>query len=381
MMTLNRTQGRRMQASPPGRGARCRERTTLVPVRLKDVAARAGVSTKTVSNVVNDHPHISAKTRAAVEQAMAELGYRPNLQARGLRSGRTGLLMLAIPDLTAPYFAELSHLIIRAAARHRYTVLIEETGGLREREVRALNGGATLVVDGTIISPLALTAADLEGMQAPGPIVLLGERITEAVADHIAVDNVRAARDATTHLLRRGRRTVAVVGYQDDPSAATAQLRMRGVAEALSNAPDATLAEPVVPVSAYTRAEGAAAVDVYLSRDTVPDALVCFNDELAIGAMRRAYELGFAVPKDLGVVGIDGLQEAEYATPSLTTVAPDKEALAEGALSLLLRRMGDDAGAGVEDVVVGHRLVVRESSAVVDEPVRDRSAFEGAAPR
>lgn len=333
---------------------------------LKDVAALAGVSPKTVSNVVNNRPHVTPRTRSAVEKAMAELGYRPNLQARSLRNGRTGMLMLAIPDLTAPYFAELAHLIIATAAGHGYTVLIEETEGVHERELQALRGAASLLVDGAIISPLALTAADLETIAAPGPIVLLGERATGVVADHVAIDNVRAARDATTHLLRRGRRRIAVIGYQDDPNAGTAQLRMRGVTAALEAAPDAAQLLPLVPVAGYTWAEGAAAADAYLGREPLPDALMCFNDELAIAAMRRAHELGFRVPADLAVVGIDGIRSTEFVTPTLTTIAPDKQVLAESALASLTRRIGEPEPVEAEDVIVPHRLVVRESTAAVE---------------
>lgn len=331
-------------------------------VSLKDVAALAGVSPKTVSNVVNNRPHVTPRTRALVQAAMADLGYRPNLQARGLRSGRTSMLMLAIPDLTAPYFAELAHLIISTASEDGYTVLIEETGGVRDLEVRAIQGASSLLVDGTIISPLAMTAADLDGIAGSTPIVLLGERLTGIAADHVAIDNVRAARDATTHLLRRGRRRIAVVGHQDDPNAATSQLRMRGVVQALDTVPDAALVTPLVPVSGYTWTDGAGAVDVYLGRAELPDALVCFNDELAIAAMRRVHELGAHVPDEIAIVGIDGVRETEFVTPTLTTVAPDKQALAASAIASLVRRIGQRDQAPPQDVVVPHRLLVRESS-------------------
>lgn len=332
-------------------------------VSLKDVAARAGVSPKTVSNVVNERPHVTPETRDRVQAAMAELGYRPNLQARSLRAGRTDLLMLAIPDLTAPYFAELAHLVISAAADHGYTVLIEETEGLHERELRALRGARALLVDGVIISPLALTAVDLHDIDGRTPLVLLGERNTGLIADHVAIDNVAAARDATMHLLRRGRRRIAVVGYQEDPSAGTAQLRMRGVAEALAGVPDAALVEPLAPLSGYTWTDGAAAVDVYLRRTPLPDALVCFNDELAIAAIRRLHELGCRVPGELAVIGIDGIKEAEFVTPSLSTIAPDKTALAASALASLTRRISRAEVSTPDDVVIPHRLVVRESTA------------------
>lgn len=339
-------------------------------VRLEDVARRAEVSIKTVSNVVNNRPNVAPATRARVEAAMAALGYRPNLSARSLRAGRTGMLTLAIPDLTAPYFAEIAHRMITAARSHGFTVLIEETEGMKARETDALTGPTAHLVDGTIISPLALEAADLELVRGSAPLVLLGERLgaeqaDHVAVDHIAIDNVAAARDAARHLLRTGRRRLAVIGYQADPAAATSRLRMRGVEEALRESPDAELAGPPAPVVGYTWADGAAATDVYLARDLTPDALVCFNDELAIGAIRRLTELGYRVPRDLAVIGIDDIQLAERVTPTLSSVAPDKDALASAAVVSILERL--DGGEGNQgrtgkDVVVPHRVVVRESS-------------------
>jgi len=330
-------------------------------IRLEDVARHANVSAKTVSNVVNNRPNVAPGTRARVEAAMAALGYRPNLSARSLRAGRTGLLTLAIPDLTAPYFAELAHRIITAARGHGFTVLIEETEGVREREAEALAGPTSLLVDGTIISPLALEGSDLEAVRGAAPLVLLGERLGAGKADHIAIDNVAAARDATRHLARTGRRRIGVIGYQEDPAAATAHLRMRGAEEALHETGAALVAEPF-PVLGYTWAEGAAAVDAYLRREEPPDALVCFNDELAIGAMRRLIELGYRVPVDVAIVGIDDITLAERVTPSLTSVAPDKAALAEAAIASVMGRLDGRDEAGPADVVVPHRLIVRESS-------------------
>lgn len=326
---------------------------------VKDVAARAGVSPKTVSNVVHDRPKVAPETRRRVQAAMAELGYQPNLTARSLRSGRTGLLTLAIPNIAAPYFAELAHLVIEAAAARDYTVLIEETEGLRAREVDVLNGVPPRLSDGTVISPLALNADDVRDAAPRGPIVLLGERIGDGPADHVAVDNEAVARDATGHLVGLGRRRIAAVGYQDDPLAGTSQLRYRGFCSALR---DAGLEVPApVAVDTYQWADGAAAVDALLQRETVPDALVCFNDELAIGAMRRLSELGYSVPGDVAVIGIDDIPEARHMIPSLSTVAPDKGVLAATVVDRLLERI-DGAAEGPRDVVIPHRLVVREST-------------------
>lgn len=329
-------------------------------VSVTDVAALVGVSAKTVSNVVHDRPNVGAATRARVLAAMEELGYRPNLSARSLRTGRTGLITLAIPDLASPYFAELSHVIIAAAAQQDLTVLIEETKGDRDREVRALAGALPGIADGIIISPMALTPADLELVAHHKRVVLLGERNTQARVDHVAIDNEAAARDATTHLITTGRRRVAVIGYQNDPLAATSRLRYRGYQVACETHKQPIMADPV-PIPLFSREHGKMAVDVLMSRQIIPDGLLCFNDELAIGAMRRIHELGWRVPEDIPVIGIDDIAEGRYSTPSLTTISPDKQILADNAIACLLETVSTSIQSP-RDIIVPYRLVIRESS-------------------
>src|SRR5579875_1755838 len=131
-------------------------------VTLRDVAARAGVSPRTVANVVNDFHHVAPSTRAKVQAALAELDYRPNLLARGLRQGRTGIVMLLVPDLSASYFGELAHALVEAAGRLNVTVMIDETGGRREREREMLEVAArSSWIDGVLLSAIGLAAADL----------------------------------------------------------------------------------------------------------------------------------------------------------------------------------------------------------------------------
>jgi DNA-binding LacI/PurR family transcriptional regulator len=127
---------------------------------MHDVAALAGVSVKTVSNVVNGYQYIRPTTRAKVEAAIGELGYRINITARNLRQGRTGMIGLAVPELSLPYFAELADSVIRAAEDVRLTVLIEQTGGARARELEVLSGQRRHLTDGLIFSPLDLGEHD-----------------------------------------------------------------------------------------------------------------------------------------------------------------------------------------------------------------------------
>lgn len=330
-------------------------------VSLKDVAARAGVSVKTVSNVVNDYPHVTPATRQKVVEAIESLGYRPNLSARNLRRGRTGMIALALPELDAPYFGELARFVVRAAERRSWTVLIDQTDGVRERELLAVQGIGRNLVDGLLLSPLALDADDLAQIRGDVPLVLLGERVSHGPASHVAIDNVAAAREAVAHLADLGRRRIAAIGAQRAASGQTARLRLKGYQIGLRKAGltyDRTL---VARVERYSRPDGAAAMAALLDLPSPPDAVFCFNDLLAIGAMRTLHERGLQVPDDVAVMGVDDIEDGAYYVPSLSTVAPNKERIATEAVRMLEARLrGEDDEP--QELLVDHRLVLREST-------------------
>ncbi|MEU7488630.1 LacI family DNA-binding transcriptional regulator [Streptomyces sp. NPDC042319] len=336
--------------------------------RIKDVAEYAGVSPKTVSNVLNDYEHVSDRTRTVVREAIDALGYRVNIAGRQLRRGRTGMIALAVPDLDIAYFAELAHHIMLEAERRGGTVLILETGGRREREIAAVQGFDAEFTDGVILSPLALRPRDLARRDTRLPLVLLGECNPPGSADHVAIDNVAAAREATEHLLSRGRRRIAVIGGALRGPRNTGRLRTMGYQKAL-DAADVPLSDDlVVPVPAYRWADGASAARALMRGPEPPDALLCLNDHLALGAVRALHEDGWSVPKDLDVVGFDDIEATRYSIPTLTTVAPDKPGIAQDAVGMLLDRIDSvnaDSGkadAAAVEKVAGHRLLVRESS-------------------
>lgn len=334
--------------------------------RLKDVARLAGVSVKTVSNVVNGYVHVSGPMRERVQRAIDQLGYRPNVVARGLRSGRSGVIALAVPELDIPYFAELAQLVVSVAGERGYTVLVDRTGGEPEAERLVVAGIRAQLVDGVIFSPLGLATEDLarrgDDDGAGTPLVLIGERAPDGPADHLGVDNVAAARDATAHLLSTGRRRIAAIGEQRAAAGATAHLRLAGYTEALAGAGLAVDPALVVPASRFHRADGAAAMASLLDGGAAPDAVFCFNDTLALGALRTLYERGLRVPEDVAVIGFDDIEDGHFATPSLSTVSPDKPRIAEVAVDLLLRRIAGDTGTPPQRVDIGYRVIPREST-------------------
>ncbi|POX48257.1 LacI family transcriptional regulator [Streptomyces sp. Ru71] len=329
---------------------------------IKDVARYAGVSPKTVSNVINDFEHVSERTRAAVREAIDALGYRVNIAGRQLRQGRTGMITLAVPELDVAYFAELAKHVTAEADRRGHTVLLHQTGGVRERELAALRGFDAQFSDGVILSPLSLLPRDLAARDRRLPVVLLGERSAEGSTDHVAIDNVRAAREVTAHLLARGRRRIAVVGGAVDGRQGTGRLRTDGYREALTAAGLPFDPGLVVPVDAFLWQDGARAAAALMDRDTPPDALLCLNDHLALGALRALHERGRSVPGELDVAGFDDIDASRFSVPSLTTVAPDKQGIARAAVSLLLSRVDAPEAMPPREEVAGHRLIVREST-------------------
>lgn len=369
-------------AGPPGRPA---DRPADRPVTLRDVAAHAGVSPRTVSNVVNGFAHVSPTMRAKVQASIEALRYRPNLLARSLRQGRTGHILLLVPDLTVAYFAELAHEVVERAGELGTTVMIDETGGDAERERAMLDSAAeSSWVDGVLLSSLGLGGTDLAGLDLTGrpkdtdlqgaelkgtdlqgidkrmPIVLLGERTAGSSLDHVGIDNVAAAYDATNHLIASGRSRVVALGGNGGPLDATSALRLEGFTRAMTEAGLSPEGRHVGTPD-YSRASARAAVAELMDGSERPDALFCFSDDLAAGALRALYDRSVRVPDDVAVAGFDDAGVSAYLTPGLTSIRQDRSAIARGALEMLSeRKAGRDLPP--RDVAVSYQLVVREST-------------------
>lgn len=334
---------------------------------LHDVARLAGVSAKTVSNVVNDYPHIKASTKERVLQAIAELGYRPNLSARGLRSGRSGVISLIIPDLRNSYFAELADAVMHAADERGLSVLIETSGGDRSKEAELLRGARLRAVDGVLYSALQLGDEDLSIVdEVTIPMVLLGERMFSAPHDHVTMRNTEGIRAATAHLLAQGRTRIVAFGAHRADIVSSASLRMAGYRAALDEAGIALDQALVRDVGAWNRLNGARGMRALLDEGVPFDGIVAFNDALALGAMRVLSERGVGMPQEVSVIGFDDIDEGRYSLPSLSTIAPGREQIARTAVDMLVERIaGEDADLPPRRVFADFELVQRESTAVV----------------
>ena len=335
---------------------------------IHDVARLAEVSIKTVSNVLNDYPHIRPATKQRVLNAIEALDYRPNLSARGLRSGRTGLVSLIIPNLRQAYFAELADVVMAAAEAEGLSVIIAQSGADRDRELSLLRGPRMQMVDGILFSALALSERDHDLLdQIRAPMVLLGERILHGPKDHVTMRNTEGVRAATEHLVEQGRRRIVALGADPAQGPGSAALRLEGYREAVEAAGLAFDPELVVEVVGWFRSTGAAAMRAFLQRGIAFDAVVAFNDAIALGAMRVMQEAGLSIPDDVAVIGFDNIDETGYTLPALSTVDPGREEIAEVAVRYLKERI--ETGSAVlppREHLSAFTVVQRESSVLTN---------------
>lgn len=334
----------------------------IMVTTLKDVARHAGVSVKTVSNVVNGWGRMSDETRERVQVALAELNYQPNLPARYLRRPTIGVLALAIPEFDG-YFADIGNEIIEAASTRGYTVLLDPTRGEHANELLVINGLRPHLIDGVIFNPMTLEHDDLEE-HARLPIVLLGERLLETSYDHVIIDNVSAAYQATQHLIQTGHRRIAAIGTKTavQPWDGTSRLRLEGYRRALTEAGLPIDEDLIRPAYDYHQKQGAQAMHDLLNLSEPPDGVFCFNDLLALGVLHILDEANIHVPDEIAVVGFDDIEECRYSHPTLTTIAPDKKQIAQVAVELLLERIKGTRDGAAKQITLPFELKIRKST-------------------
>ena len=333
----------------------------LRPARIKDVAARAGVSLKTVTNVVHARPYVADDTRERVQAAIDELGYQPSRAGRQLQSGRSHLLTLVVPRIDEPYLGALTHALITAATPRGYKLVVDETAGQSDQEHPAASGYPGHGIDGVILSPFALDPEHLAARSRDFPMVLLGQHLEHGTADYVAIDDLTSAREVVRHLAARGRRRIGYIGAEPGRPGALGEVRLAGYRQGLA---ESGLVEPphaIAPGGRFDRVDGRAGAAQLLDRTPGLDALVCASDLLALGALRALRDRGLQAPRDVAVLGWDDIADGQDVTPTLTTVAPDLPALAEQTLDALISRIEGDRQPG-RRFVVPHRLVVRQST-------------------
>lgn len=324
---------------------------------MSDVAQLAGVSHQTVSRVLHDSPAVRPETRARVLAAMKELDYRPNTTARALVTGRTATLGVISFDTTLYGPASTLLGIERAAHEAGYFIIMVSLPSLTRESMRdAIDRLRDRGVDGLIVIAPQETAAAALAELPPGVPVVAAEAGPETIPV-AEVDQFAGAQLATQHLLDLGHTTVFHIAGPTD--FLEARRRVDGWRATLERA---GIAPPEPVIGDWSARAGYELGHALLARDEVT-AVFAANDPMALGLLRAMGERGLSAPQDLSVVGFDGVPEAAYFSPPLTTVRQDFDEIGRRSLALLLERMDGQGAVDGRPVVVAPELLVRESTA------------------
>ena len=322
--------------------------------KIVDVAKQAGVSTATVSRVISGAPGVSDEARARVNAAVSSLGYRPDLAARRLRSGRTDTLGLIVSDIRNPFFTEISRAVEDVAYQNRMRVFLCNADEDPEKEAFYLQMMRDENVSGVILSPTLDLLKDLRPQHYPFPMVLVDRFERDMDADAVVLDNFDAGYRLTEHLIAQGHRRI-VFFYGSLGS--TGPERHRGYLAAMAAAGLAPQAEPITPRSERARE----AAERLLRSDCLPEALVASSGLVLQGIAEAVKAVGVKVPQDTALAGFDDLPWTSLVTPDITVIRQPTHEIGQTAIRLLLARVALPER-GVRRVVLRGELVVRGSS-------------------
>lgn len=335
-----------------------KEMSKSEPVNINRVARRAGVSIATVSRVLNDTGYpVKEETRQKVVQAAQELGFRPNRLARSLLLKKTDTIGLVIPDISNPYYPQLSRGVEDVAASNQYAVIFCNTDRSLEQAKQYINALIEKRVDGIIIAGGGTDYTEELPVfaQFDTQVVVIGRH--NLPFSSVQVDNVRAAYRATSHLVNLGHRKIAfVTGPQNLTSV---QDRLAGYRQCLSDH-GVDRSDRLIYEGNFSEDSGYSAVKALWNQAVKPTAIFAANDRMALGAMAAAADLNLRIPDDLAVIGVDDIAMASYVRPALTTVAIPTYEMGTAAMRLMLKLLsGEEAP---QTVWVDTELLVRKSS-------------------
>jgi DNA-binding LacI/PurR family transcriptional regulator len=334
-------------------------------VSIKDIAKAAHVSHSTVSRALSDSPLVREETKTRIQHLAREMGYSPDAQARSLVSGRTRTVGVVVTAITDPFIAEVVQAVETAAYGCGYSVILASSGSEPQREIAAVEMLRSKRVDGVIVTSSRVGALYQEHLdRLAAPVVLINSHSAQRGPHTFAVNvnNRHGALLAIEHLIQCGHRRIAYVTGPADHS--DDEERKAGYRQALTGACIAS--DPALVIPGTGGADGGeGALPALMALEAPPTAVFCYNDMTAIGLLHAARRAGLLVPRDLAVVGFDGIPFSSLVCPSLTTVSQPMSEMGKQALEMVLSLLDakDRDRRESSNIVVEGRLIVRESSA------------------
>jgi LacI family transcriptional regulator len=329
-------------------------------VTINHVAALAGVSPTTVSHVLSGKRLVAEETQGAVHEAIRRLGYRPNYVARSLRTRRSHMIAVVVPDITNTFYSVLTRGLADTLDGEGYGTYVCNTDGLLDRESKFLEDVFDRGADGIVLAAVdSASAAALKPAEMGVPVVCVGQRLDHPRVDVVTVDDEHGSYEVTRHLLARNPRRVAMI---QGPSA-SGPSRIAGFTRAVAGA-GRTIDPALMVTGDWTRHGGYEAMrQILTGRSTnQPDAVFCANDLMAIGAIDALREAGLDVPGDVSVAGFDDVDVATIVHPPLTTVVNPAYDIGVSAGRLLVSRLCGEYDGDGREVGLACPLVVRGSA-------------------
>lgn len=343
-----------------------------MPSTLKDVAELAGVDVSTASRVLNGASfRVRENTRQKVLAAARQVGYQPNALARSLRVGKTNIFALLVPDITNPFFAELSKGAEDATASYGYSLILCNTEDRPEPEEEYIRALRERQIDGFLVATAHNGGTNaLKLIESNYPVVLVNRRIRGLRTGFVVADDTNGAKEAVRYLLELGHRRIAhIAGYSH---ADTAKRRLSAYRSVMSAQDLGGVAEDLVVQSDYTFKGGQDAMARLLDLPDRPTAVFVANDIMALGALTIAQTRRVRVPEDISIIGFNDIALAQYSYPRLTTVRTPSYEMGALAAQMLLRMVkGEDASPS--GITMRSELVIRDSTAPRRTPAEQTS--------
>jgi LacI family transcriptional regulator len=328
---------------------------------IRDVARAAGVSTMTVSRVINSSGYTSLETRARVKHAIAELGYVPNAVARHLRSKQTMTIALVLSDITNPFFTTIARGVEDVAGPRGFGVMFCNTDESETEEMSYLGMLIQRQVDGVLLVPAGNSTAPFRLLRAQKvPVVVIDRRVPSRGVDQVRCDSVAGAHVLARHLTDLGHRRIAMLSGRRTIS--TAVDRVAGYQRALREV-GADLDPQLVRYGGYGLAGGYKMAQEVLASTPRPTALLAANNFIAFGALRALREVGLRVPDDMSLVCFDDLPEEWLIDPFLTVVDQPAYEMGRQAAELLFERLEPGIHTAARSIIMPGKFIVRRSTA------------------
>ncbi|MCC3860360.1 LacI family DNA-binding transcriptional regulator [Pseudemcibacter aquimaris] len=304
---------------------------------IRDVSKLAGVSVATVSRTLSHPDKVTEKTRKKVHAAIEETDYKPDVLARNFRTRRSSSIVVLVPDIANPFFSRVIRGIEKQAQILGYSVLLGDTQGMREREITYTKMVNTSQADGIIQLDSHIPFEDQNKITAP--IVNACDCVRGTDLPSVQLDNISAAEDMTDHLISLGHKNIAVISGPEEHSITND--RLSGHIKAMEKA-GIHFDTSKVTYGDYSIQSGVEAAEKIFNMFPRPSAIFCMNDEMAIGAIHRAKQIGFSVPDDISITGFDNISFAEFCDPPLTTISQPAEEFGTTAMTMLYKVMREE---------------------------------------